>query len=82
MWRNIHHLTSPLKMTFELSCDRIGHWCARRADGKVCGTFFERDAAVRFARRECRDESLLLLIIKSASEIVRAEGNFLLPKSS
>jgi hypothetical protein len=37
---------------------------------------------VRFARRECRDESLLLLIIKSASEIVRAEGNFLLPKSS
>ena len=82
MWRNIHHLTSPLKITFELSRDRIGHWCARRADGKVCGTFFERGAAVRFARRECRDESLLVLIIKSASEIARAEGNLLLSKSS
>jgi hypothetical protein len=43
---------SPLE-SFEIFRDRIGHWCARRMDGKVSGTFFERDAAVRFARREC-----------------------------
>ena len=50
------------QVTFELTGDRVGHWCARRADGRVCGTFFERDAAIRFARRECRDESALILI--------------------
>jgi hypothetical protein len=43
--------------TFEIFRDRIGHWCARRADGMVFGTFFERDAAIKFARRECRDGS-------------------------
>jgi hypothetical protein len=51
MGRNSGQATSPF--TFEIFRDPIGHWCARRNDGKVCGTFFERDAAVRFARREC-----------------------------
>jgi len=50
--RNIDRVIGA-KMTFEIFRDHIGHWCARRIDGKVCGTFFERDAAVRFARREC-----------------------------
>jgi hypothetical protein len=50
------------QVTFELFRDQAGHWCARRADGRVGGTFFERDAAVRFARRECRDGSALILI--------------------
>jgi hypothetical protein len=41
--------------TFEIFRDRIGHWCARRADGMVFGTFFEREAAIKFARRESHD---------------------------
>ena len=52
-------------MTFEIFRDRIGHWCARRADGKVCGTFFEREAAVRFARRECANMAAPVLIVGS-----------------
>jgi hypothetical protein len=38
----------------------MGHWCARRSDGMVRGTFFERSDAVRFARRECLDDTLLV----------------------
>ena len=75
-------LSRPLKTLFEIFRDQIGHWCARRTDGMVCGTFFERDAAVRFARRECRDESLLVLIMKSASEIVLPEAKRPLVRSS
>ena len=48
---------------FEIFRNRIGRWCARRADGLVCGIFFERTAAVHFARRECRDPSSLKLIM-------------------
>jgi hypothetical protein len=51
--RNIDQAADPLK-SFEIFRDPIGHCCARRTDGKVCGTFFEREAAQRFARRECR----------------------------
>ena len=72
----------PLKISFEIFRDQIGHWCARRTDGMVCGTFFERDAAVRFARRECRDESLLVVILRSASEIALPEANRPLATSS
>ena len=42
---------SAAHMAFEVFRDQDGHWCARRTDGKVCGTFLERDAAMRFARR-------------------------------
>jgi hypothetical protein len=71
-----------LKMSFEIFRDKIGHWCARRADGKVGGTFLERDAAVRFARRECRDASLLVLIMRSAGEVVLPESTGPLLKGS
>jgi len=57
-----YQTTDAKRVYFEIFQDCIGHWCARRIDGKVCGTFFERDQAVRFARRECRDESRLVLI--------------------
>jgi hypothetical protein len=57
------HIPLPAKIvSFEIFPDRVGHWCARRLDGKVCGTFREQAQAVRFARRECRDESRLVLI--------------------
>lgn len=42
---------SPADILFEVFCDQHGLWCARRIDGKVCGTFRERDVAMRFARR-------------------------------
>ncbi len=38
---------------FEIFPDAAGHWCARRIDGMVCGTFTDRHGAERFARREC-----------------------------
>jgi hypothetical protein len=81
MWQDIDHLTGSLKVTFEIFRDRIGHWCARRGDGKVCGTFFERDAALRFARRECRDETLLVLVLRSVGDIGRSEQDIFLLNS-
>jgi hypothetical protein len=53
---------SPVAFAFEIFRDRVGHWCARRTDGKVGGTFLERDGALRFARRECWNSSKLVLI--------------------
>jgi hypothetical protein len=50
------------KTVFEIFRNRIGQWCARRADGLVFGTFRERDGALCFARRECRDAGSLKLI--------------------
>ncbi len=54
------HAPDAVPLSFELFRDRNGHWCARRADGRVCGTFFERDAAIRFARRESEGASLVV----------------------
>jgi hypothetical protein len=51
---------------FEIFRNRIGRWCARRADGLVVGTFFERGDALNFARRQCRTPSFLELIIVDA----------------
>jgi hypothetical protein len=56
--------SSDSNTVFELFGDRFGHWCARRIDGLVFGTFLDRDSAVRFARRECRNGTRLLLIAK------------------
>jgi hypothetical protein len=47
---------------FEIFRDPLGRWCARRTDGLVFGTFFERMDAIGFARRECRDARRLRLI--------------------
>ena len=44
---------SEPRHVFEIFRNRVGQWCARRLDGLVFGMFVERDAAVRFARREC-----------------------------
>ncbi len=51
------------KTVFRIFRDGIGHWCARRADGLVAGTFFDREAALHFARRECRDAGALTLMV-------------------
>jgi len=47
-------MSDPAKTAFQIFRNGLGRWCARRADGLVCGTFFNRDAALCFARRECR----------------------------
>jgi hypothetical protein len=47
---------------FAIFRNGAGQWCARRADGLVGGIFLGRDAAVRFARRACRDPSSLVLL--------------------
>ena len=43
---------SQARESFRIFADGRGHWCARKNDGLVAGTFFSRDAAVRFARNE------------------------------
>jgi hypothetical protein len=61
-----------MRVSFEIFPDHIGHWCARRLDGKVCGTFLEKNQAVRFARRECRDESQPILIMVTCERFAAA----------
>lgn len=53
---------SDPRTAFEIFRDQVGHWCARRADGLVFGTFVERRSAIRFAQWECRDAMALRLI--------------------
>jgi len=38
--------------TFQVFSDGRGHWCARKSDDMIAGTFFNRAAALRFARDE------------------------------
>jgi hypothetical protein len=49
----IHQRGAGAHESFRISTDNRGHWCARKNDGMVAGTFFSHDAAIRFARREC-----------------------------
>jgi hypothetical protein len=42
----------PKALIFNVFPFGIHEWCARRADGLVCGYFVDRSCAVRFARRE------------------------------
>lgn len=37
---------------FRIYPDGHGHWCSRKSDGMVAGTFFTREAALRFAKNE------------------------------
>ena len=47
-------------MHFEIYCDCAGNWCARRRDGLVKGMFRNRFDAIRFARRECGRDGLVV----------------------
>lgn len=38
--------------SFRIFSDGRGHWCAHKNDGMVAGTFVNRDAAIRFVRKE------------------------------
>jgi hypothetical protein len=41
-----------LRSVFRITRGRNGRWCATSGDGMIGGTFFDRDAAIRFVRRE------------------------------
>jgi len=60
--RNLAQAPPDSITAFELFRNRIGRWCACRVDGLVFGTFFEREAAIHFACRKCRNAKLLRLI--------------------
>jgi hypothetical protein len=48
---SIHPASSPI-VIFRIYQNEAGRWCARKGDGSVAGTFFDHDAAIRFAKRE------------------------------
>jgi hypothetical protein len=49
---------------YRINQDARGHWCVSSSDGMTGGTFFERDAAIRFARRESVGVPVLVLQIE------------------
>jgi len=50
--RNVDDRSARRSPDFVIFPDRNGHWCSRKADGLVAGTFFTREAAIRFAKDE------------------------------
>jgi hypothetical protein len=50
-----------LRAVFRLYRGRNGRWCAISGDGMIGGMFFDRDAAIRFARRESYGSPLRLV---------------------
>jgi hypothetical protein len=55
--------TPKPKIIFRVFQDERGRWCAHRDDGMAGGTFFAREAALRFVRRETTDIPALVLHI-------------------
>jgi hypothetical protein len=43
---------SVRKAVFRVFRDEVGHWRVSSDDGMCGGTFFDRESAIRFARRE------------------------------
>jgi hypothetical protein len=54
---------SPRKIVFRIFPDERGRWCAESDDGMTGGTFFAREAALRFVRRETTGLPALVLHI-------------------
>ena len=55
--------TPPRKAIFRIFQDERGRWCTRSDDGMTGGTFFAREAALRFVRRETMGMPVLVLHI-------------------
>ena len=53
---------SQARTIFRIGQQASGRWCVSSADGMIGGIFFERDAAIRFARRESVGIPVLVLI--------------------
>jgi len=56
--------TPQKRAVFDVFQNDHGRWCARAEDGLMAGTFFDRDAAIRFARRESVGIPVLVLHIE------------------
>ena len=54
---------SQRKTVFRIFQDARGRWCAATDDGMTGGTFFAREAALRFVRRETTGTPALVLHI-------------------
>jgi hypothetical protein len=67
--------TPQRKTIFRIFQDERGRWCARSDDGMTGGTFFVREAALRFVRRETTGMPALVLHIAPEMQGV---GNLLL----
>jgi hypothetical protein len=50
--QSVHHHLPQHRANFRIYPDGHGHWCSRKSDGMVAGTFFTREAALRFAKDE------------------------------
>jgi hypothetical protein len=58
----LFHRIPQARAIFRIEQQASGRWCVNSADGMTGGTFFERDAAIRFARRESVGGTVLVLI--------------------
>ena len=61
--RGVAPTSSPRKIVFRIFQDERGRWCAESDDGMTGGTFFAREAALRFVRRETTGLPALVLHI-------------------
>lgn len=52
MLKAIHRRDNAIQPGFRVFADGSGHWRALKDDNMVAGTFFTREAALRFARDE------------------------------
>ncbi len=57
-------LSAPRKAIYRVRQNANGHWCVSSTDGMTGGTFFDRDSAIRFARRESLGVPVLVLQIE------------------
>ena len=64
---------SQARTIFRIQQQASGRWCVNSADGMTGGTFFERDAAIRFARRESVGVPVLVLIEQEQRSGIAAE---------
>ena len=58
----LFHPIPQARTIFRIEQQASGRWFMNSADGMTGGTFFERDAAIRFARRESVGVPVLVLI--------------------
>ncbi len=56
-------VAAPRRAMFRVWRDERGRWRVQGSDGMTGGTFFDRAAALRFARRESTDVPTLVLIL-------------------
>ena len=67
--------TPQRKAVFRIFQQERGRWCTRSDDGMTGGTFFTREAALHFVRRETTGTPALALHIAPAPTPLRLVGS-------